>query len=59
MILGWGSDYPHRDKDVTYADELADLSYFIASKMLKQRSEYHKLIDEVNDAEATEETAGS
>ena len=59
MAMGWGSDHPHGGKDVSYADELADLSYFIASKMLKQRSEYHKLIDEVNDAKATEKTASS
>jgi hypothetical protein len=52
--LGWGSDYPHSSKGVTYADELADMSYFIASAMLKKRSEYHDFIDEVSDAKATE-----
>jgi hypothetical protein len=53
-VLGWGSDYPHSSEGVTYADQLAELSYFIASKMLKKRSEYHDFIDEVSDAKATE-----
>ena len=71
MCMGWGSHYPGGEEDeITYADELANSSYYIAAAMLKWRLEQHdftnfsELVDNLDDEKirnekATEQEASS
>jgi hypothetical protein len=71
MSMGWGSHYPGGEgNEITYADELANSSYYIAAAMLKWRlvqhdfTNFNELVDnldgeKIRNEKATEQEASS